>query len=489
MAIWDRQEDTVITSTADSYKCLSCGANVLFDPKEGVLVCRSCGNRHHPEAYEVNSMLGSLSEGEANVDDTTKHQIVCNACGSTVITDAKTMSTFCAFCGSPAVVNRPLDKAFTPDYIIPYKLTHKDAEDAIKKWSSTRKFLPGSFNSKANYSKITGLYVPFWVVDAECHVDTVGSGIMKRMELGNEFQTYYDVKRKADFKMLKVPFDGSKKINDRVMQAIEPFDYREMVPFNIGYLQGFYAERYDENPQDISVKVTNRLHDYMYEISSKYMNIGKYHEYHLEQNKSKADHFDFKYALMPVWFMSYKYKNLYYRIAVNGQTGEVAGKTPESGFKLGMFKFLKGLKAYSLVILADLIIAAVLAMAMYFYMGARYSGSHRHSALSIGICFVVSLAICLGLTLCNALGIRFMDDNSIYGRMIEKMVIKTRMDIIEYGNDINKLDEMPDAYQYFDKSQKVDVIEEDNVVTDVMTDSLHMGENDKRSPFGFGGFY
>ena len=82
-----------------------------------------------------------------------------------------------------------------------------------------------------------------------------------------------------------------------------------------------------------------------------------------------------------------------------------------------------------------------------------------------------------------------MDDNSIYGRIIEKMVIKTRMDIIEYGNDINKLDEMPDAYQYFDKSQKVDVIEEDNVVTDVMTDSLHMGENDKRSPFGFGGFY
>lgn len=42
MAIWDVKE-TVVTESADSQKCLSCGENLTFVPREGVLKCNSCG--------------------------------------------------------------------------------------------------------------------------------------------------------------------------------------------------------------------------------------------------------------------------------------------------------------------------------------------------------------------------------------------------------------------------------------------------------------
>ena len=42
-----------------------------------------------------------------------------------------------------------------------------------------------------------------------------------------------------------VPGDGSKKIEDALMEAIEPFEYREAKPFNMAYLSGCFADKYD----------------------------------------------------------------------------------------------------------------------------------------------------------------------------------------------------------------------------------------------------
>ena len=81
----------------------------------------------------------------------------------------------------------------------------------------------------------------------------------------------YDVIRRADIVSKGIPADGESKIEDALMEAIEPFDYSKMVPFNIGYLQGFYSEKYDQTPEDLSVRITNRFRDYMYQVSREYM--------------------------------------------------------------------------------------------------------------------------------------------------------------------------------------------------------------------------
>lgn len=532
MAIWDIQEETVVTGIADSQKCLSCGANVLFDPKKGAMVCNRCGQSQRPEAYEINQAMASrfsndsgnrkrvikppepekkadeykaeesesdeaskrdfktsiefasdsISDEEWRIRRKEKHEIVCNACGAVVIAEQSTMSTFCAFCGSPMIIERSLSDEFSPDYIIPYKLTKDDAKKAIKEWIASRKNLPLKFHSRANYSKITGLYVPVWLVDGDCHLDTVGAGLAKNYtSMTNCTVDFYTVKRKIDFKLKNVPFNASTKINTRMMEAIEPFNYNEMVPFNGAYLQGFFAEKYDVKPDETAIRVTNRYHDYMYDIITKHMANSQYTEYHLEENWSKADGFVFKYALVPVWVMTVKYKGVCHRILVNGQTGEVAGKPPESNFKSVMSNFLVRLRAYSIIMAFDLIFSALVGFIFAIDLSKSGIGLSKYDLTNFdfGIfkyAFLITLAISAVFTIIAANGIIVSSDydNAIVqlAKTIGKLTIKARRSVYHLSTETNALDKIPDVLQYFDQSSIKLIEKEDKLVSSVAKDSL-----------------
>ena len=44
---------------------------------------------------------------------------------------------------------------------------------------------------------------------------------------------------------------------------------------------------------------------------------------------------DIEYALLPAWFMTFRYQGILYTVAVNGQTGKVVGNVPSNRFKVG----------------------------------------------------------------------------------------------------------------------------------------------------------
>ena len=46
-------------------------------------------------------------------------------------------------------------------------------------------------------------------------------------------------------------FRSSLKIANKLMEAIEPFDYSGMVKFDNKYLQGFFADEYDQRPTEM----------------------------------------------------------------------------------------------------------------------------------------------------------------------------------------------------------------------------------------------
>ena len=64
-----------------------------------------------------------------------------------------------------------------------------------------------------------------------------------------------------------MPFDGEAKVPDRLMAAAEPFDFKDLVPFRAEYLQGYFAEKYDEQPLDMTDKIYRRLDKYSLEVS------------------------------------------------------------------------------------------------------------------------------------------------------------------------------------------------------------------------------
>ena len=51
-------------------------------------------------------------------------------------------------------------------------------------------------------------------------------------------------------------------MNRLLMEAVEPFDYSELVPYKDAYLPGYYAERYNLTPNEMAQNVIWRMETY-----------------------------------------------------------------------------------------------------------------------------------------------------------------------------------------------------------------------------------
>ena len=55
-----------------------------------------------------------------------------------------------------------------------------------------------------------------------------------------------------------VPVDGSSKIDDSLMESLEPFDLSQAVDFKTAYLAGYLADKYDMSSQDCIERANER---------------------------------------------------------------------------------------------------------------------------------------------------------------------------------------------------------------------------------------
>lgn len=317
---------------ADSVKCPSCGSNIVYEPELSAMMCRNCGNIYSPETLEPRGSLGITKEhdymGDSDMseDDKKRHEIVCNSCGAALIADENTMSTMCPFCGSPALITRRMSREFKPDYIVPFKIDKDQAKKNMMAWLATKKYTPIGFKSKSKLTNMTALYVPFWLLDCVVHSDMSGTGKVGR---GNT-KTIYEVNANMVYHVKGVPFDASVKIANRLMEAIEPFDYKDMVKFESKYLQGFYADKYEQLPSDMTERITRRISKFSRDESD--IAFKKYDQFEKRFDKGFTWISDasMKYCLLPVWFMTVEFEGDQYQFAVNGQTGEASGQVPNT---------------------------------------------------------------------------------------------------------------------------------------------------------------
>lgn len=354
MAIWDEAKkdqarfDTSdpASFSADSKKCSNCGSNLFYDTEHSALMCGNCGSVFDPETLDRTGSFALTNpekdydeHTEMSEDDKRRHEIVCNACGAQIVTDENTSATFCAFCGSPALVTRRLTREFRPDYIIPFAFGKDKAISLFKEHCEEVGHLPKNYISDEVLSKMTGLYVPTWIISSEVEARLNGIARVGRMadhiydeiagsgaiNSGNYSQRIY---AKAKFRLKDIPFDGEKKLPDRLMSAAEPFDFADLVPFRPEYLQGYFAEKYDEQPLDMTDKIYRRLDKYSLEVSNT-LDLG-YDKFTPDYKSSRTRYTNqvIKYALLPIWFLTLEYKGIRYQYIVNGQTGKVSGEFP-----------------------------------------------------------------------------------------------------------------------------------------------------------------
>ena len=98
------------------------------------------------------------------------------------------------------------------------------------------------------------------------------------------------------------------------MESIEPFDYSQMVPFEMSYLTGYLADKYDvpsEQGEDrIRQRVQKSMEDNIQPTLLGYATvIPTNRKIHVQHSKAK-------YVLLPVWMLNTRYNGKIYTFAM-----------------------------------------------------------------------------------------------------------------------------------------------------------------------------
>lgn len=307
-----------------SYNCPKCGGDMIFSPKEKKLYCSHCNT-----VTDIGPDNIEEKDGEKGED---KGEYHCPDCGGLLKTDEKETSMVCEYCGASVVISDRLTDKMRPVWIIPFKKDRADAEAAFKKWSKNGRFTPKGFVGKDNLKKIKGIYVPYWLFDAEMNTQLRATGTKVRIyRVGDTEYTetsFYDIYRDADTAYSGVPCDGSVKLEDSMMEKLEPYDYKEAEHFVMPYLAGYHSNQYDLDDKAVEGQVLDRLNSYALDLVRS--TISGYSGLTITSQLTRPVNVNASYALLPVWFFSYGYQGATYSFAMNGQTGKVIGKPPLS---------------------------------------------------------------------------------------------------------------------------------------------------------------
>lgn len=329
-------------NTLLEYKCPCCGGAIAFDPTLQKLKCPYCDTEFEAEALKgYDEDLNRDAEDEMSWDteaggsweageEESFCAYVCNSCGGEIVGDENTAATSCPFCGNPVVMMGKLSGSLKPDFVIPFQLNKEAAKEGLRKHFKGKLLLPKEFKQEAKINEIKGIYVPFWLFDAnaDAHIRYRATRLRSWSDSNYNYTetSHYSVVRGGCVGFEKVPVDGSSKMADDLMESLEPYDFSQAVDFQTAYLAGYLADKYDVTAQESIDRANQRIRTCTEQTFSN--TVCGYTTVIPEHTNVKLSNGNAKYALYPVWLLNATWQGNSYLFAMNGQTGKFVGNLP-----------------------------------------------------------------------------------------------------------------------------------------------------------------
>ena len=225
-----------------NYQCPNCMGPLKFVGESGQLECEYCGTQLDvsvaqqlfADKEQAAAAAGtepqwdlSMAGGDWSAEEAANmRSYTCPSCAAEIICDATTAATSCPYCGNPTVVPGQFTGQLRPDYVLPFRLDKNAAIAALQHYYKGKKFLPKSFANKNHIEEVKGIYVPFWLFDGESEADMRFRATKVRKFKQGDYEIteteHWRVLRQGNVAFEKVPVDGSSKMPDAHMDAIEP---------------------------------------------------------------------------------------------------------------------------------------------------------------------------------------------------------------------------------------------------------------------------
>jgi hypothetical protein len=317
-------------------KCSVCQA--ILDEED--LFCANCGTEApHPE-------------GERPVQTkVATHNFECQGCGASMSYDASARTLRCPFCSSEKLDEQKDLKVLRPNWVVPFVIQQQDALGRMRQWMGSSFWRPGDLAQAAVVTKLTQVYVPYWVFAAKVFTYwTADSSQTPPGARGDWFPlagenrgTYSGVIVGASSVLTPTETDGICPFE--LGKAVSP-DQVDLE--NVVYEQFRVQRKYARPLAQAGLEARER------EACRKFV-PGNCRNMKVNL---RVEGLTGEPVLLPVWIMAYRYKDQLHRFLVNGQTGKCTGTAPISYKKiLGVIGLV--LAAILLVLACMGIIAAV----------------------------------------------------------------------------------------------------------------------------------
>ena len=139
--------------------------------------------------------------------------------------------------------------------------------------------------------------------------------------------SHYKLTRGVGMSFKEIPVDASARLDDALMDSLEPFDMSDIKPFQMSYLSGFFAERFDKLSDEVKERAEYRMLTSTLGIAD--ANVGGgYTSISRDTYDLNPQKIDTRYILLPVYTFNVDWHGQKYSFAMNGQTGKVVGELP-----------------------------------------------------------------------------------------------------------------------------------------------------------------
>ena len=324
------------------YKCPCCDGAIEFDPRLQKMKCPYCDSEFELETLkqydaelnaqpQENMSWDTAAGGEWQPgEEEGLRAYICHTCGGEIVADETTGATECPFCGNPVVMTGQFAGDLKPDLVIPFKVDKKGAIAALNNHYKGKILLPKVFKDQNHIKEVKGLYVPVWLfdTDADAHVRYKASRIRHWSDSNYNYTetSYFSVTRAGGIGFDNVPVDGSSKMDDTLMESIEPYHIEDAVDFQTAYLSGYLADKYDVTAEQSITRANERIKNSTEAAFANtvqgYTTVTPVHSsINLQNGRAR-------YALYPVWILNTQWNGQKFTFGINGQTGKIAGDLP-----------------------------------------------------------------------------------------------------------------------------------------------------------------
>jgi len=308
------------------------------------LFCSNCGTEN---TKGVDSLGIGIAPKTSVAQQASVMSFRCDQCAASMSYDASAKTLRCPFCGSEKMSSRPDARTLRPDGVVPFQIVHSQVEGVLRNWLSQGFWKPNDASQRSIVSKVTQVFVPFWVFSATTETAWTADSSAVTLGARGSWRPMSGT-RVGNYEGVLVGASGT--LTPSEVQEIAPFDLSQAISPDSIDLNNVIVEEFRVTRRDARMNASALVEQYeageaQHSIPGSIRNLNT--NVRIQDMKSIP-------LLLPVWIMVYQYRNQPFRVLVNGQTGEVFGTAPFSYAKLtgviaGMF----------LLILLTIIVAAL----------------------------------------------------------------------------------------------------------------------------------